>query len=295
MNDDGEMSLGIGPDPDVRSSTCIHRFSPLTCCLLLVLVMTGDHGVLNVVCAAERSSSIQKFGAKDRLSTSAFPMLNAVEKFTVLMQSGTGRSTPEKTSASSSSVRENSVREKRYRAFQTRREEILIEFSRRLEAQREQWLSDGNGEAVQAAETALAAARDTEVTANQIRLPGEAQGPVTGEPIQFSESWKNAIREQQIRSAGEMYRAAREALRNGFPTLAFRMIGDVVRIDSDHRQARSILGYQLFSDPERKGETSYFGEWVSPFEAKMRGGAKPQIYDSRFGWIPAASLTRYEQ
>ncbi len=73
------------------------------------------------------------------------------------------------------------------------------------------------------------------------------------------------------------------------------MIGDVLQMDPDHKLARSIIGQQLFRDPLRKDDPAYAGEWVSSFEAEKRGGSKPHIYDSRFGWIPANTLARYEQ
>jgi hypothetical protein len=84
-------------------------------------------------------------------------------------------------------------------------------------------------------------------------------------------------------------------LRAGFPSLAFSIVGDVIRVDPDHKYARAIFGKQIFSDPARKDEPGYAGEWVSPFEKQMRSGSKPQIWHPTYGWIPAASVVRYEQ
>lgn len=101
---------------------------------------------------------------------------------------------------------------------------------------------------------------------------------------------------QKLRTAraAEIYTLARSALRAGFPSLAFDLIADVVRIDPDHKFARSVLGQEQFNDPARRDDPTYAGEWVSAFEKQMRSGAKPQVWHPQFGWVIAANLTRYE-
>ncbi len=108
------------------------------------------------------------------------------------------------------------------------------------------------------------------------------------------QQWQLQLRHHREERAKELYTLARSSLRAGFPSLAFMLIGDVVRVDPDHKYARSVLGQQLFADPVRKEEPGYAGEWVSPFEKQMRSGSKPRIYHARFGWIPAGNVARYE-
>ncbi|MGB0741245.1 MAG: hypothetical protein ACPGXX_14320 [Planctomycetaceae bacterium] len=101
----------------------------------------------------------------------------------------------------------------------------------------------------------------------------------------------------RIRSehASRLYTLARSALRSDFPSLAFSMVEEVVRIDPDHRLGRSILGDEVFVDPARRGEPGYNGEWVSAFEKRMRSGRSPHVDHPRFGWIPDSAVDRYEE
>lgn len=108
-------------------------------------------------------------------------------------------------------------------------------------------------------------------------------------------SWRSQVRKTCQDRAGQLYTLARSALRAGFPSLAFSLIGDVICLDPDHKFARSVLGQESFRDPARRDDSDYTGEWVSAFEKQMRSGQKPQMYDPRFGWIPVANLPRYEQ
>lgn len=109
------------------------------------------------------------------------------------------------------------------------------------------------------------------------------------------QQWRLQIQNHRRERGAELYSLARQALRNGFPSLAFSLISEVVRIDPDHKYARSVLGQLIFSDPQRKEEPGYAGEWVSQFEKLMRSGSKPQTFHPEFGWIPITSVSRYEE
>lgn len=113
-------------------------------------------------------------------------------------------------------------------------------------------------------------------------------------PIE-EQQWQLQLRHHRQERAKELYTLARSALRAGFPSLAFSIVGDVVRVDPDHKYGRAVQGKEIFSDPAGKGDPDYAGEWVSPFEKQMRSGSNPQTYHPDFGWIPAASVVRYEQ
>ena len=109
------------------------------------------------------------------------------------------------------------------------------------------------------------------------------------------QQWRLQIQNHRRERGAELYSLARQALRNGFPSLAFSLISEVVRIDPDHKYARSVLGQLIFSDPQRKEEPGYAGEWVSQFEKQKRSGSKPQTFHPEFGWIPITSVSRYEE
>ncbi len=119
--------------------------------------------------------------------------------------------------------------------------------------------------------------------------------PVAKNLLIEEQQWQLQLRHHREARAKELYTLARSALRAGFPSLAFMMIGDVVRIDPDHKYSRSVLGQQLFADPVRKEESGYAGEWVSPFEKQMRSGSKPQIFHAQYGWIPSGNVARYDE
>ena len=113
-------------------------------------------------------------------------------------------------------------------------------------------------------------------------------------PIE-DQQWQLQLRHHREERAKDLYKLARATLNAGFPSLAFMMIGDVVRIDPDHKYARSILGTQLFTDPVQKDDPEYAGEWVSAFEKQIRSGSRPHIYHTEYGWIPAGNVVRYDE
>lgn len=109
-----------------------------------------------------------------------------------------------------------------------------------------------------------------------------------------AQRWSAELKRLQTDGAQQMYVLARQTLRAKFPSLAYSMINDVLRIDSDHRLARSVIGHQMFRDPLLRDDRKYAGEWVTAFEARKRSGRAPEILHARFGWIPRAQVERYE-
>ena len=101
-----------------------------------------------------------------------------------------------------------------------------------------------------------------------------------------------AVREEV---AKQLYILARKALRNSFPTLAYEIVEDVLRIEPDHRLSRGVIGQQFFVDRFRKDDPTYAGEWASPYEVRKRSGSRAEINHPEFGWIPSSHKTRYEQ
>ncbi|MEZ6042979.1 MAG: hypothetical protein R3C20_20955 [Planctomycetaceae bacterium] len=185
---------------------------------------------------------------------------------------------------------DDATRERRHRLFQEKRQQILHLMNTDLQKVHawctERNLADGATSVIELARQL--ANRQQSETLNRF-----AQPAVLSSLSQDEQAWRLQLNHHRTERAAEMYTLARSALRSGFPSLAFSMILDVVRLDPDHEFARSILGQQLYHDPARSEDPAYNGEWVSPFEQEMR--REGRIYDSRFGWIPSSTLARYEQ
>lgn len=186
---------------------------------------------------------------------------------------------------------ETATRDRRYRQLHERRAAVLEGLSERL-GELAAWCESRQlGDAAEA----TAALRDQLSHPELLPEPSSQVQSELPESVTDEQSWEVQLRAARKQSAGELYTLARSALRAGFPSLAFSLTGDVVRLDPDHRFARGVLGYQLFMDPERRGEAGYSGEWISLFEKQMRSGRSPQVRHPQFGWIPSANVNRYEQ
>ncbi len=187
---------------------------------------------------------------------------------------------------------QDTARTRRHRQFVERRESLLknLEFElHQLSSRcREQGLEKAAGE-LETLATALSS-ESTSTTPSGLITP-----PVDPALPQVEQQRLQQTRRIRQDSAKELYSLARDAMiKANLPSMAFLLIGDVIRIDPDHSHARRILGYQEFHDPLLKGEPRYAGEWVSPFEAKQRGGRVPHVLHPRFGWIPRRDVSRYE-
>lgn len=187
---------------------------------------------------------------------------------------------------------DDTTRERRYQLFQQKRQTIQSALQSDLKSVQKWCDTRGLSGASQQIESLAAELASPKTRAE---LPRMALAEFSDQLISEDQLWQIQVRHHRTERAKELYSAARSALRAGFPSLAFAMIGDVVTLDSDHKLARAVLGYELFHDALRADDRSYAGEWVSPFEASMRRGSTPNVYDPRFGWIPPAHLARYEQ
>ena len=187
---------------------------------------------------------------------------------------------------------DESTRDRRHRQLLEKRQSILDALQRDLDSVRswciEHELPDAAEEVSGLAQQILSADIDSS--------PPKYVSPPVSESLPIpDQQWQLQLRHHRVERAKELYTLARSTLRAGFPSLAFMMIGDVIRIDPDHQFSRSILGTELFTDPARKDDAAYAGEWVSLFEKKMRSGSRPHVDHAEYGWIPAGNVARYEQ
>ena len=186
---------------------------------------------------------------------------------------------------------QDETRDRRHRQLLERREGILSSLGRDLTAL-EGWCRDQG--MPEAAEELQGLGQSLLAETENPELPRLVVPPVSDALTANEHVWRQRLQKLREERAGEIYTLARSALRAGFPSLAFAMIADVVRLNPDHKFARSVLGQELFSDPARRDDRDYAGEWVSPFEKQMRSGAKPQVWHPQYGWIVAATVNRYE-
>lgn len=188
------------------------------------------------------------------------------------------------------SAADDSTRDRRHRQLLEKRQEILESLQRDLKSVRswciEHELAEADVEVAHVIQSILSPDADSV-------LPKLVTPPVSKALLIEDQQWQLQLRHHREERAKELYTLARSTLRAGFPSLAFGMIGDVIRIDPDHKYARSVLGSQLFADPARKDDPDYAGEWVSQFEKEKR--SKSEIYHPSYGWIPAVNVARYEE
>jgi hypothetical protein len=92
--------------------------------------------------------------------------------------------------------------------------------------------------------------------------------------------WQAQLRFHQQAYAKELYALSRQALGAGHVSFAVDLIREIVRYDSDHAQARKILGFVRSGD-----------EWVSAFEAEM--AKQKKVWTDQYGWLPKDHVDRY--
>ena len=175
--------------------------------------------------------------------------------------------------------------------FQEQRQEILLNLRHEISQLSKQCHDDGLLNAAQDL-TSLSVDLTTQRTGDE--LPSAVQLPISRQLPDLEQAWRFRLKKLREDRAVEMYSLARKCLRNNQPSLAYNMIGDVLRLNPDHKYARAVLGQQLFVDRLRNDEPAYAGEWVSPFEASKRSGASPQVDHPSFGWIPVNHVAQYE-
>jgi len=199
------------------------------------------------------------------------------------------------TSAGSSAVgqiEEGPAESRRHKYFLKQRTSVLDDLRFELR-QVSDWCFQRGLE--QAAVDVTQLSLDITMDGPKIRPPQLVALPISPKLPPDQRQWRERVQKLRQESAKKQYSLARKALRARLPSMAFRLIEDVLRLDPDQKNARGILGQQQFNDPLRDDDQTYAGEWVSPYEAKQRGGRVPHILHERFGWIPRDHETRYEQ
>jgi hypothetical protein len=116
----------------------------------------------------------------------------------------------------------------------------------------------------------------------RLPLPRDVQPPLPADLPADERFWQAQLRAQQQNYATELYALSRQAANAGHIGFALDLIREVARQNSDHIQARKILGFV------RNGD-----EWVSAFESQMLKDKR--VWTDEFGWLPKDQVARYER
>ena len=94
--------------------------------------------------------------------------------------------------------------------------------------------------------------------------------------------WDKRFTRLRYQQAHAQYELARRAVRKGRASLAFDLVLGALRENPDHEAIRRLFGYQEFQ-----------GRWRTLYEVrKLRAG---QVWHEKFGWLPRAHVTRYDE
>jgi hypothetical protein len=121
------------------------------------------------------------------------------------------------------------------------------------------------------------------VDSSELRLsaiPRSVQPPLPPDLPPDERYWQAQLRFHQQAYAQELYALSRQALAAGHVSFAVDLIREIVRYNSDHTQARKILGFVRSGD-----------EWVSAFEAEM--AKQKKVWTDQYGWLPKEHVDRY--
>lgn len=128
----------------------------------------------------------------------------------------------------------------------------------------------------------------------QPQVSNFAQLPVNASLPREQKLWRIQLREVRSDKAKSQYMLARRILRAGFPSLAYDVVKDVLKLDPDHKLARGVMGLQFYRDRLRNDDPTYAGEWLSGWEVGKRSGSRPEVDHPIYGWIPTRHVKRYE-
>ena len=124
-----------------------------------------------------------------------------------------------------------------------------------------------------------------------VELPRYVRPPIDVSPDSDQGEAEQRLRRVQTSFAVEVYRIARNALRQGFPSHAMQLVREVARHDPDHRFARALLGYVRYADPARADQAGYQGEWVTPYASRML--RRRHVWHDKYGWILSTHVRKY--
>lgn len=93
--------------------------------------------------------------------------------------------------------------------------------------------------------------------------------------------WRIELRQKRQDVGRRLYLLSRRLLNDGYATAAWKTLREVTHFDSDHKQARLILGFVQYDD-----------QWVTPYAARAFKAGK--VWTDKFGWLRKEHVARYE-
>jgi hypothetical protein len=113
-------------------------------------------------------------------------------------------------------------------------------------------------------------------------LPESSTAPESLATTDLSQQWWSRFAQLRHAEAARLFELARSAADAAQPGLAYELVRETVREDPDHEHARKLLGFEKYQDIWKSVEAA----------RRLRGG---EIYNEKFGWLPADQLPRYER
>jgi hypothetical protein len=113
-------------------------------------------------------------------------------------------------------------------------------------------------------------------------LPRQVQLEIPRNLPDVERNWRVRLRTTRAEYAAKLFGRATKAIDAGWISLAYDLVRECARHDSDHKAARRLLGY-----------VRHGNEWVTVYTDKMLN-QKYQWHD-QFGWLKADQVEHYEQ
>jgi len=174
---------------------------------------------------------------------------------------------------------QTSPAERRLRLYREKQSRLQEKFTREMYALADYCESQSY---FKDAESIRLRARPPEARAGELDALPEAMLPPISPLLPDDEKqWRLKLRKLETDYSNELYKIARDALHQGYPSLVFQLIREVAYYNPDNKNARGMLGYVLDK-----------GKWNTSFQKFM---ASHKLVDHpRFGWIEEKIVARYE-
>ena len=112
-------------------------------------------------------------------------------------------------------------------------------------------------------------------------LPKSVQPELSPDLPAAEREWRVVLKAARESLAKELYLLSRQLVNQDRPSVAWSVLREVLHFDSDHKQTRTLLGFERLGD-----------EWMSPFAARKLKAK--QVWHDRFGWLPIEHVKRYD-
>jgi hypothetical protein len=113
------------------------------------------------------------------------------------------------------------------------------------------------------------------------RLPSQLQADIPASLPMAEQVLRTQVRKVRVEYARQLYVLVLKAQAERYAGKADRLLREILFHDSDHKEARGLMGYRLIDN-----------EWMTPFASRMKKEGK--VWHPQFGWIEQQDVSRYE-